>query len=100
MYDLQSTRKTLVKAVKEDGVSLVVVSAPCLLMASRKGELLFEKRPVAVDPEKCTGCKVCINEFGCPALVFDAGREKVRVDELSCVQCGLCTEVCVKGAVS
>ena len=99
-YDLESTRETLSKAVEEDGVSLVVVSAPCLLTASRKGEQPFEKRRVEVDGEKCTGCMVCVNEFGCPALVFDAGVEKVHVDELSCVRCGLCVQVCLKGAIS
>ena len=99
-YDLESTRETLSKAVEEDGVSLVVVSAPCLLTASRKGEQPFEKRRVEVDGEKCTGCMVCVNEFGCPALVFDADSEKVHVDELSCVQCGLCAQVCLKGAIS
>ena len=99
-YDLESTRETLGKAVEEDGVSLVVVSAPCLLTASRKGEQPFEKRRVEVDGEKCTGCMVCVNEFGCPALVFDADSEKVHVDELSCVQCGLCAQVCLKGAIS
>jgi indolepyruvate ferredoxin oxidoreductase alpha subunit len=99
-YDLESTRETLGKAVEEDGVSLVVVSAPCLLTASRKGEQPFEKRRVEVDGEKCTGCMECVNEFGCPALVFDAGGEKVHVDELSCVQCGLCAQVCLKGAIS
>jgi indolepyruvate ferredoxin oxidoreductase alpha subunit len=99
-YDLESTRETLGKAVEEDGVSLVVVSAPCLLTASRKGEQPFEKRRVEVDGEKCTGCMVCVNEFGCPALVFDAGGEKVHVDELSCVQCGLCAQVCLQGAIS
>ena len=99
-YDLKATRKTLNKAVEEDGVSLVVVSAPCLLMATRKGEQVFEKRRVSVDAEKCTGCMVCIKEFGCPALVYDVSEEKVHVDELSCVQCGLCVEVCAKGAVS
>jgi indolepyruvate ferredoxin oxidoreductase alpha subunit len=99
-YDLKGTRKALVKAAEEDGVSLVVASAPCLLMASRAGEQLFEKRSVAVDTVKCTGCMVCISEFGCPALVYDAAEEKVHVDGLSCVQCGLCVEVCAKGAIS
>jgi indolepyruvate ferredoxin oxidoreductase alpha subunit len=99
-YNLKSTRKTLTRAVEEDGVSLVVVSSPCLLMARRKGEQLFEKRRVKVDPQKCAGCMVCINEFGCPALVFDPVGEKVHVDELSCIQCGLCEQVCVKGAIS
>ncbi|SMP07979.1 indolepyruvate ferredoxin oxidoreductase alpha subunit [Desulfurobacterium pacificum] len=41
-----------------------------------------------VDPDKCTGCKVCINEFGCPAFEWKDG--KVEVNPYFCVGCGVC----------
>jgi indolepyruvate ferredoxin oxidoreductase alpha subunit len=98
-YDLKETRQALIAASEEKGVSLVISSAPCHLRASRRGEALFEPRPVRVVAEDCNGCRICITEFGCPALVFDMNREKVSIDELSCVKCGLCAEVCPQEAI-
>jgi indolepyruvate ferredoxin oxidoreductase alpha subunit len=42
---------------------------------------------------------ICINDFGCPALVYDADEEKIHVEPLTCVKCGLCVEVCKRGAI-
>jgi len=54
---------------------------------------------VKVDLEKCTGCMICINDFGCPAISFDKAKKKVSIDPMICVGCGLCVDVCVKGAI-
>lgn len=98
-YDLKNTYKTLKKAVEEDGVSLVIASKPCYLRGSRQGIRFFDPRRVKVDQEKCNGCMVCISDFGCPALVYEKEEEKVHIDELTCVKCGLCVEVCKRGAI-
>jgi indolepyruvate ferredoxin oxidoreductase alpha subunit len=69
-----------------------------------------------IDYNKCTGCRVCAQEcptsaidmaavgaciacgyclkrFGCPSLIRgEDGR--VKIDRLTCVDCGLCVEVC------
>jgi indolepyruvate ferredoxin oxidoreductase alpha subunit len=70
----------------------------------------------AIDYNKCTGCRVCVREcptsaidmpavgacigcgyclkrFECPSLVRgEDGR--VKIDRLTCVDCGLCVQVC------
>jgi indolepyruvate ferredoxin oxidoreductase alpha subunit len=70
----------------------------------------------AINYEKCTGCRVCVKEcptsaiempavgaciacgycfkrFECPSLTRgEDGR--VKIDRLTCVDCGLCAEVC------
>ena len=99
-YDIRSTYATLEEAVQSEGVSLVVASQPCYLKGSREGFTFFESKAVRVDQEKCNGCMICINDFGCPALVYDPAVKKVHIDELSCVKCGLCSEVCRRGAIS
>ena len=99
-YDIESTYKVILEAVEEDGVSLVLAKKACYLRGSRQGVKFFEPRTVAVDQDKCTGCMLCINNFGCPALVYDKESEKVHVDELACVKCGLCVEICKVGAIS
>jgi len=99
-YELDATYETLLEASRTDGLSLVVASKPCFLRGSREGIKLFEPLDgVRVEQDRCNGCMVCINDFGCPALVYDAAVGKVHIDEISCVKCGLCINVCKRGAI-
>jgi indolepyruvate ferredoxin oxidoreductase alpha subunit len=98
-YDIEATYATLKDAVEEEGVSLVVSSSPCYLKGSKEEIKFFDPKEVHVDPEKCNGCMICINDFGCPALIYDPDENKVHADTLTCVQCGLCIEVCKQGAI-
>ena len=98
-YDLKDTYRTLKTAAEEDGVSLVIASKPCYLRGSRQGVTFFDPVEVQVDPERCNGCMICINDFGCPALVYDVDENKVHIDTLTCVKCGLCAEICKRGAI-
>ncbi len=74
-----------------------------------------------IDYNKCTGCRVCVQEcptsaidmpavgaciacgfclkrFECPSLLKgEDGR--VKIDRLTCVDCGLCAEVCGQGGI-
>ncbi len=99
-YDIQATYQTLMRAAEEDGVSLVIATKPCFLRRSKEGGEFFTPRAVKVNVEKCVGCLTCINDFGCPALVYDAKAKKVHIEELTCVKCALCAEVCKKGAIA
>ena len=99
-YDIQGTYKVLERAVGENGVSLVIASHPCFLHNSRKETESFKRGEVKVEESKCNGCMICINDFGCPALVYDGEKEKVHIETLSCVKCGLCVEICKRGAIS
>ncbi len=98
-YDIKQCREALEAAVKEDGPSLIVSSMPCYLLSTRQGKKVFEPREVRVDAERCNGCMICINDFGCPAISFDKGKKKVSIDPMICVGCGLCTDVCQRGAM-
>ncbi len=100
-YLMEETKAAVTEALDEEGVSLVISRAPCLLLSSRKGEkAIFTPRPVKMDLEKCNGCKICLNDLGCPALHYVAEEKKVHVDFNSCVQCGLCADICRRGALS
>lgn len=98
-YDIKQCREALEAAVEEEGPSLIVSSMPCYLLSTRQGKKVFEPREVRVDAERCNGCMICINDFGCPAISFDKGKKKVSIDPMICVGCGLCTDVCQRGAM-
>jgi indolepyruvate ferredoxin oxidoreductase alpha subunit len=100
-YLLEESKKTIAQAVAEPGVSLVVSRAPCHLLNTRKGGTpYFKERKVTMDVEKCNGCKICINDLGCPALYYVEAEKKVYIDYKNCVHCGLCADVCKRGALS
>ena len=46
----------------------------------------------------CMGCGYCLKRFECPSLIKgEDGR--VRIDRITCVDCGLCVQVCGQGAI-
>lgn len=96
-YEIPQVLQALDRAVKEEGVSVVVSRSPCYLLASRTRELPFTPRKVTVDPELCNNCKVCVDYFGCPAIRFK--DDKAYIDDVTCVQCGMCVEVCKRRAI-
>lgn len=99
-YNIQECRQALEAAVKEEGPSLIVSSMPCYLLSTRRGKKVFEPREVRVDLERCNGCMICINDFGCPAISLNKKEKKVSIDPMICVGCALCVDVCKRGAIS
>lgn len=97
-YDLDETLSALNTAVQHEGVSVIVASAPCYLYSKGQGQTIFEPRKPVVDTERCNGCRVCVDYFGCPAIHFEGGR--ASIDALSCVGCGMCIEVCRLGVIA
>ncbi|AFL95614.1 indolepyruvate ferredoxin oxidoreductase, alpha subunit 2 [Thermococcus cleftensis] len=94
-YDIKATTETIKRALQVEGVSVVVTRRVCAL--HRIGQLRKAKVqwPIyQVNEEKCTGCKICINAYGCPAIYWDAETGKAKVDELMCWGCGGCAQVC------
>jgi len=96
-YNIAETKKALEEAIQEEGVSVVIAQAPCFLRNSKKDNLFFTPRAVEVNQERCNGCKICINDFGCPSLRYKDG--KVSIDKATCVMCGMCADVCKRGAI-
>jgi indolepyruvate ferredoxin oxidoreductase alpha subunit len=77
---------------KKNSVPAVIVARrECLLFSKGKGGQLIESIDLQAD---CTGCRTCVSRFGCPALLFDEEKKKVKIDDALCIQCGICLYVC------
>ncbi len=51
-----------------------------------------------IDPEKCVGCTACARN--CPVTCISGVRKETHIiDQLRCIKCGKCFEVCRFSAV-
>ena len=83
-FDLSAAMDTVKAAAEESGVRVIIFEAPCVNIVKPAG-------CVTVDEKKCTGCKLCVSQLGCPALNFS---DKIEIDNGLCTGCGLCARVC------
>jgi indolepyruvate ferredoxin oxidoreductase alpha subunit len=92
-WDLDATRAVIKEEMDREAPSVVITEAPCILIKRDVGQ---RKTPLMIDPDKCTGCKACL-KIGCPAIEWqpDEGeRGKAVVNELLCVGCTICDQLC------
>ena len=100
-YDLVATRQVLETEMARPEPSVIITNRPCCLM---KGECRFEKgQLLAVDPDKCSGCKACLR-IGCPAIEWqpsgDGKHGKAYIDPLLCTGCTVCQQLCKINAIN
>lgn len=90
--DLDKAVPEIRRIADEPGTKAIIFRSPCIV----------KYRPHSgkshVDSDQCIGCRKCINELGCPALVLDG--KKASIDASQCTGCALCEQVCPVGAIS
>jgi indolepyruvate ferredoxin oxidoreductase alpha subunit len=98
-YDLEATEEAFKRMLLAEGVAMVISRRVCAAVAIR--EMRPNKPPVfAVDQDKCIGCKICLNTYGCPALIWNERTGKASIDKTLCMGCTSCVQICPVGAIS
>ena len=90
-YDLKQCDEVIKEELSANEPSVIISRRPCALLKYVK-----HKAPLAVDADKCVGCKACM-KIGCPAVSIVDG--KAKVDATQCVGCGVCEQLCKFGAL-
>ena len=85
-YNLKQCDEVIKEELAANEPSVIISRRPCALLKYVK-----HKAPLAVDQDKCVGCKACM-KIGCPAISFVDG--KAKVDGTQCVGCGVCEQLC------
>ena len=83
--DLDKSIEVVRKMAGMPGVKAIIFKYPCIAITKPEGKM-------AVDIDKCVGCRKCIREIGCPGLIIRDGQ--VTIDESLCTGCGLCSQIC------
>jgi len=101
-FDQEQSIEAVVKALQQEGVKVIISQAECALTVARR-----EKRTLIyrIDSRKCTFCRSCLRETGCPALQVTANGKKSKqgqvmaIDAQACTGCGLCYTCCKFDAI-
>ncbi len=80
----------------EGGIAVIIARHPCVIAYPE--EAIPERKRVEVTDD-CVECNFCLERFECPALYHDQELGRVTVNRELCVDCGLCIQVCPKGAI-
>ncbi len=89
-HDVKNAVKVMKEAVNADELRVVIARRKCIFLEGAE-----RGNPHTVTDE-CTGCQLCINQLGCPAMDFQ--NEKAFINEL-CTGCGVCAQVCPAKAI-
>ena len=88
-YDVKAVETAVKAAISSQEVSVIIAQRPCALLDKSA------KPKVAV--ENCRDCGICMR-LGCPAI--SKGKNGVKIDQIQCVGCEVCVNVCPFGALS
>ncbi len=91
-YDMETCQTVINEELAAKEPSVIISRRPCALLKYVK-----HPGPICSNPEKCKGCKACMN-IGCPAISMVDG--KAVIDETLCVGCGDCEQLCKFGALA
>ena len=98
-FDMKEVRKGLEECTAYDGVSVLITRGDCVFVSRSP------KPARVVDADKCIACGKCIQN-GCPSVVLSdavhpkTGKRKARIEPVTCVGCGVCSQICPVQAIS
>jgi indolepyruvate ferredoxin oxidoreductase alpha subunit len=100
-YEMENAARTIYGLLKKNGPRVLVLRRKCALVQGREGGFPYDMQ---VNQDKCLGeecgCgRYCTRIFRCPGLIWDKEVQKAQIDEVICVGCGICRDICPQGAI-
>lgn len=100
-YDIKAMGKLMKKATQyvkdpDGGIAVIIARHPCVI--AYREEAIPVRKKVTIT-EDCKECNFCLDRFECPALYHDEDLERTAVNQALCTECGVCLQICPKGAI-
>lgn len=100
-YDMERTTEIIYRLLRQKGPRVLVLRRKCALVQGREGGFPYK---MSVTRDKCLGedcgCgRYCTRIFRCPGLIWDKALQKAEIDDVICVGCGICRDICPRGAI-
>jgi len=100
-YDLKGMARLMKRAAAHvsdpaGGIAVIISRHPCVI--AYRQEAIPNKIKVKVTDD-CVECNFCLDRFECPALYKDEKLGHTAINAALCAQCGVCIEICPKGAI-
>ena len=100
-YDIEKMSSLIKKAADyinepKGGIAVIIARHPCVI--AYPDEAIPQKKKVTITDD-CVECNFCLDRFECPALYHDQELGRVNINREICVDCGVCLQVCPKGAI-
>jgi len=100
-YDMADTARTIYEFMKIEGPRVIIMRRKCALVQGREEAFPYNMH---VEQDKCLGeecgCgRFCTRIFRCPGLIWDKQVQKACIDDVICVGCGICADICPQGAI-
>lgn len=80
-----------------DSVAQGAAAAACSLSLMDAGHFVLEPITAEIDPELCSGCRICLASCPFEAIEFDEEKQVSVVREELCKGCGTCVATCPSG---
>jgi heterodisulfide reductase subunit A2 len=77
-----------------DTVAQASAAAAEAIALLAKGKLTTRAEISHIDPDLCSGCRLCLESCAYSAIDFDEGLKVAHVNEALCQGCGACAAVC------
>ncbi len=104
-YDFEASKEIIKEAVEQKGPTVLIMKKICANEQWRRFRRSGTKIGVYnIDPEKCTGCSICVVQYQCPSISWSTvenskGRRYAIIDPSMCTGCSMCSQLCPSGAI-
>ncbi|MDY6968706.1 MAG: indolepyruvate ferredoxin oxidoreductase subunit alpha [Spirochaetota bacterium] len=100
-YDMYNSSVTIYNMMKQKGPRVLIMRRKCALVQGREGGFPYKMR---IDQESCLGedcgcSRYCTRIFRCPGLIWDDNTQTAMIDDVICVGCGICSDICPQQAI-
>jgi indolepyruvate ferredoxin oxidoreductase alpha subunit len=102
-FDFETSQRTILDLLEDcSGVRVLVMQQACALSPEKKGTKRYRMEVAGgiCLGENCGCNRLCTRVFKCPGLIWDAINKRTGIDEIMCVGCGVCSDVCPAGAIT